>query len=355
MATWDSVWHMVLSLSGLRGSGNQDARQHSSSIFSVPVIPLTSSFQPHTPHVEDVPILQTRTWRLRGCWDPLGATQLLNGGAGLEPSLWGCRAGVLPRSSVLLVAAKPGGRVDSCFVPERHPDFTGFSRGPGCQNAGEGLGLAARERSESLGSWIQAQPCQWGCWDLGGTCGTLGAPAWVFCSGLVVLPEHVAGVRVFGCWIVCGGGAVGGKEPGRSCSVPAEGPGCALSAVALVCGPASPAPPSGCPWDSRHRGSGSVWKVRARAGGGACSELSVRGLAVPICGKCSACPCLRSLSPRVGRSLSLCLSNSLHLSLSLSLCLLHPSPSLFSSLHLRTLSSHTREHTHAHTHTPVSR
>lgn len=41
--------------------------------------------------------------------------------------------------------------------------------------------------------------------------------------GLVVLPERVAGVRVFRCLIVCCGGAVGGKEPGGSCSVPAEG------------------------------------------------------------------------------------------------------------------------------------
>ena len=36
--------------------------------------------------------------------------------------------------SVLLLAAKPGGRVDTCFVPERHPGFVGFS--PGCQDAG---------------------------------------------------------------------------------------------------------------------------------------------------------------------------------------------------------------------------
>lgn len=70
-------------------------------------------------------------------WDRPEATRLLNDRAGLEPSLWGCRAGVLSRSSVLLLATDPGGRGDGCFVLEWHSGFTGFSRGPGCQNAGK--------------------------------------------------------------------------------------------------------------------------------------------------------------------------------------------------------------------------
>lgn len=80
MTPWNSVPHQAL------GVWNPDARQHSWSIFSVPVISLTSSLQPHTPHAEDAPILQTGTGRLRGCRDPPGATQLLNGGTRLERS-----------------------------------------------------------------------------------------------------------------------------------------------------------------------------------------------------------------------------------------------------------------------------
>lgn len=185
------------------------------------------------------------------------------------------------------------------------------------------------------------------------TRGALGAPAGVFCQGLVVLPDRVSGVYVFGYLVMCGGGTVGRKEPGWPCSVPAEGARRGPLRCA-VCGPASPAPASGCPWDMRHGGSGSIWKVRAGAGGGGFTQsYQLGGWQCPSVASVLPAPLSGSLSPRVGRALSLSLSlfQTLHLSLSLSLCLLHPPPSLFLSPHLP-LSVFTR--THARTHTLLS-
>lgn len=143
------------------------------------------------------------------------------------------------------------------------------SRMPKCWG---GLGLAARARSESLGSGMRAQRCQWGWWDLGGTRGALGAPAcvfgrcWCFCLSvwLACVCLGVCSCAVEELW-------VGGSPGGCAASRP-RGPGCALSAVASACTPASPAPPSGCPWDARPRGSGSIWKVRAGAGVGGLAQ-----------------------------------------------------------------------------------
>lgn len=165
------------------------------------------------------------------------------------------------------------------------------------------------------------------------------------------MPDRVSGVYVFGYLVMCNGGTVGGKEPGWPCSVPAErarlGP-----LLRAACGPASPAPASGCPWDMRHGGSGSIWKVRAGAGGGVHSELSIRGLAVPICGKCSACPSLRlTLSQGQTRALSHSLSPSFKLSIFLCpspcVCCIHLPPSSCRPTS-PSLSSHAHTHTHTH-------
>lgn len=116
---------------------------------------------------------------------------------------------------------------------------------------------------------------------------------------------------------------------------------------------------------TEHRGSGSIWKVRAGAGrGGLAQSYQLGGLTVPICGKCSACPALwifplvcHSLSGPLSLFLSLFLFSFLSLSLNLSpsffvpcsVCCIHAPPS--SHLCLPFLSVSLRVHTHRHAHT----
>lgn len=87
-------------------------------------------FHPHAPREEGAPILRTRTLRLSGgdvtCPRTHGCRMVK---PGLSSACRTAELEFLTRSSVLLLAAKPGGCVGGCSVPDRCPGLIKVSQG----------------------------------------------------------------------------------------------------------------------------------------------------------------------------------------------------------------------------------
>lgn len=173
---------------------------------------------------------------------------------------------------------------------------------------------------------------------------------WVYlpgcCTGLVSVSEGVfgdcSGVRPR----AVGGTVAGWEEPGWSLVSWPKGPGWCLLPCSLCFSPSLPSPlQAGALRTQGIEAPEASGRLGLELGGGLAQSYRFGGLAVPICGRCSACPSLSGSFSLVSLPLSsssftfyLCFSISFHPSLSLPMSFLC-----------------TRTHTRTHSLSPLCR